>query len=814
MADHSVDARGRWPAAGAGRPTLCVSTPWRKVLRDLWAARTRTLLAVLSIAIGVFGVGSVAGAFSLLHRDIQRGYAAISPADATISVWPGFDQELVASVRHAPGVAAAQAAGTLVVRVRTGDEAWMNLSLRAVDDLTRMRVNLVRPDSGAWPADDRDLLLERSSQIRLNLAVDQPLEVELADGRRRTLRLAGIIHDAGNPPALLSNEFGGFVTFDTLEWLGGERRYSRLDVTVTGDPTEAQIRMVMDTVAERIARSGRSSLVSIRTPGEAPMQSSVDAMEMILLILALLLVVLSTVLIINTVAALLLQQRRQIGVMKAIGATAGQIVSMYLVFALGLGLLAFLLAAPLSALTAYAMAGLLARLLNADPGGFALVPPVIALQALIALATPALAALAPVLGGARISVREAISAAGPGSFGGGWAECLLAKVRFLSRPLLLALRNTVRRKGRLALTLLTLTLAGAIFIGVGSAQAAFARQLDELMSYFSEDVRISFAQPYRVEQLAQQILGLPGIDHIERWATRTAQRVRPAGARGDALQLLAPEAASTLQQPQILRGRWLRAQDQNALVVETRFMDDEPDVALGSQVTLLIDGHESAWVVVGVVPQLGNGSPLIYTSYEALARSEHNAGRVNALRIVTTTHEPTAQRALADQLSARLKARGFRVWQTQTGAEYRASVERLFSMIVYLLIIMALLVAVVGGIGLMGTMSMSVVERRREVGVLRAIGASDGAIQQIIVAEGLLIGLLSWLLALPAGALVAWVLSVGVGKAFLNRPLPYAYAPGSTLVWLGLTLILATLASLLPAWRAAQVTVREVLAYE
>lgn len=791
-----------------------VSTPWRKVLRDLWADKTRTLLAVLSIAVGIFGVGSVAGAFSLLHADIQRGYVAINPADATINVWPGFDQDLVASVRHVPGIAAVQAAGTLVVRVRTSDDAWINLSLRAIDDLTRMRVNLVRPDHGAWPADDRELLLERSSQARLNLPVDQPLEVELADGRRRALRLAGIIHDAGNPPALLSNEFGGFVTFDTLEWLGGERRYNRLDVTVTGASTEAQIRTVMDTVAERISRSGRSSLVIIRTPGEAPMQPNVDAMEIILLILALLLVMLSMVLIINTIAALMLQQRRQIGVMKAIGATTRQIVGMYLVFAFGLGLLAFLLASPLSALTAYAMAGLLARLLNTDPGGFALVPPVIVLQALIALATPALAALVPVLNGAQISVREAISAASPSSFGSGWAERLLAKVRFLSRPLLLALRNTVRRKGRLTLTLLTLTLAGAIFIGVGSAQAAFAHQLDELMSYFSEDVRISFARPYRVEQLEQIMLGVQGIDHIERWANRTAQRVRPAGDKGDALQLLAPEAASALQQPRILRGRWLRAEDQNALVVETRFMDNEPDVVLGSQVTLLINGHESAWVVVGVVPQLGNGAPLIYTSYEALARSEHNAGRVDVLRIVTTTHEPTAQRALANQLTAQLKERGFRVWQSQTGAEYRASVERLFSMIVYLLMIMALLVAFVGGLGLMGTMSMNVVERTREVGVLRAIGASDGAIQQIIVAEGLLIGLLSWLLALPAGALIAWVLSVGVGKAFLNHPLPYAYAPESTLAWLGLTLILVALASLLPAWRATRLTVREVLTYE
>ncbi|MEI7771220.1 MAG: FtsX-like permease family protein [Chloroflexales bacterium] len=796
-------------------PGLGLRAPWRKVLGDLWASKTRTALAVLSIAIGVFAVGSVAGAFSLLHRDISSGYNAVNPADATLRIWPDVDEALISSVRHIPGVAEVQAVGTLSVRARTGPDTWGNLTLYAVHKLDAMRVNIVRPDGGAWPVANRSLLLERSSQRRLSLPAGQPLEVELADGTRRTLRLAGTVHDAAGVPALLSNEIGGFVTFDTLEWLGGARSYSRLYLTVTQmGASEAQIRSVTDAVADRITRSGRSSVVSIRTPGESPIQWAVDAMGAVLNILAVLLVILSMFLIVNTVGALLLQQRRQIGVMKAIGAETRQIVALYLAFALALGLIAFVVAAPLGALSAFWTAGLLARLLNFDPGTFALVPPVIALQAVIAISMPALAALGPVLSGTRVSIREAISSPGLSGFGAGWVDRALERVRFLSRPLLLALRNTVRRKGRLALTLCTLALAGAIFIGVGSAQAAFSLQLDEIMSYFGEDVRLSFDRSYRIDQVAALARATPGVARTELWADRMAQRVRPDDSTGDALQLLAPESDSDLLRPRILRGRWLRADDQNALVVETRVMTDEPDVDIGAQVTLRIGDQEHTWVIVGVVPQLGNGSPLIYTTYATLARLEHNRSHTNTLRIVAVQHDPTAQQELADRLSQGFKERGIRVRQAQTSADYCQSIQRMFRMIVSLLMMMATQIAVVGGVGLAGTMSMNIVERTREIGVLRAIGASDQDIQWIIVAEGLLIGLLSWALATLAALPISWALGAGIGWAFLKNPLPQAYSLGSAAIWLGLVLALAAIASLLPAWSAARLTVREVLAYE
>lgn len=793
------------------------SQRWRKVLADLWANKTRTALAVLSIAIGVFAVGAVAATFSMMNRDIARSYQAANPAAATIYAWPDFDDDLLVTVRHVPGVADVEGVATLTVRVKQGPERWRPLTLYAVADLEQMRVNTLRPVSGAWPAPRRQVLLERSTTGLITTPVGAALTVELADGSRRALPVAGVVHDATAIPAFFSDQALGFVSFDTLEWLGGRPGYSQMAVTLEDRAADlAAIKAVTAQIEARLESAGRGHYIYIPPPGESPLQPSVDAMSAVLSILAGLMVILSMFLIVNTVGALLLQQRRQIGVMKAIGASTGQLVVMYLAFVLALGLLALLLAVPLAALDAQSQAAFMAGLLNYDPGPFVLFPQVVALQAALALAMPLLAAIIPVVGGARTTVYDALAERrlGRGRFGRGRLDRLLERVRFLSRPLLLSLRNTFRRKGRLALTLITLTLAGAIFIGVGSTQAAVALQVDEFMNYFGEDVRISFARRYRIDQVTQIALGTPGVARTELWAVDSIHRLRPDGSSGESVQLIGPQWGSALMRPKLLRGRWLLEGDENAIVVDTKLLGQERDVDLGSRLTMRMGDEDTEWVVVGVVPQLGNGSPIAYTNYSALTRLWRNVGWTGDLRVVAARHDAASQRALANALQGRFTAAGVQVRLVQTAADFRANLEQQFSIIVMFLLVTVVQIAVVGGIGLMGTMSMNVVERTRELGVLRAIGASNGALQRIIVAEGLLVGLLSWALAALLAVPISRLLTDGVGLAFLNAPLPAAFSPAAVAAWLLIALALAALASALPAWRAAQLTVRDVLAYE
>ena len=132
----------------------------------------------------------------------------------------------------------------------------------------------------------------------------------------------------------------------------------------------------------------------------------------------------------------------------------------------------------------------------------------------------------------------------------------------------------------------------------------------------------------------------------------------------------------------------------------------------------------------------------------------------------------------------------------------------------YLMLAMAILAAVVGSIGLMSTMSINVVERGREIGVMRATGAGSLTIAGIFVVEGVLLGILSWALAAPLSYPGARAFSDVIGVTLMRFPLDFSYSVFALLLWLTIVIVLSALASLWPALGATRISVRESLAYE
>jgi putative ABC transport system permease protein len=111
-------------------------------------------------------------------------------------------------------------------------------------------------------------------------------------------------------------------------------------------------------------------------------------------------------------------------------------------------------------------------------------------------------------------------------------------------------------------------------------------------------------------------------------------------------------------------------------------------------------------------------------------------------------------------------------------------------------------------------MSINVVERQREIGVMRAIGATSAAILGLFCFEGVLVGILSWLLATPLSYPGARIFSGVIGDQLFQMPLDFRYSVGGLVLWLVIVTVLSGIASLWPALRATQVSVRETLAYE
>jgi putative ABC transport system permease protein len=185
----------------------------------------------------------------------------------------------------------------------------------------------------------------------------------------------------------------------------------------------------------------------------------------------------------------------------------------------------------------------------------------------------------------------------------------------------------------------------------------------------------------------------------------------------------------------------------------------------------------------------------------------------NRAAITIAQHDGVFQTEVARALETQLAAAHLS-GIIQTHAAIRTLVAGLFSTLVLLLVVMALLFILVGGLSLTGAMSLNVLERTKEIGVLRAIGASNRNVVRIVLTEGVSTGLISWVLASLLAMPLSRALNDLIGTRMLSWPLAYTFPPVGILIWLGAVIVLAATASYLPARGATQLTVRDVLAYE
>jgi putative ABC transport system permease protein len=232
---------------------------------------------------------------------------------------------------------------------------------------------------------------------------------------------------------------------------------------------------------------------------------------------------------------------------------------------------------------------------------------------------------------------------------------------------------------------------------------------------------------------------------------------------------------------------------------------------------LRLNGKETDWIIVGYFQLAGRSSGLLaYTSRESLLRVINQPDKAMTYRIVAEGKDLSKeeQEALGRAIEARMAARGIRVLDVTTGSYLSSSAAQGFAALTGFLLFLASLTALVGSIGLTGAMSLNVMERTREIGILRAIGATNRILLKLILTEGMLIGFLSWIIAVLAAFPISKLLSDSISQALFGNPSTLAYTPTGFLLWLGAVLILSALASILPARNAARLTIREVLAYE
>ncbi len=796
-----------------------MSIAFRKVWRDLWNNKGRTLLVVLSIGVGVLALGMITASNTLMKRQMTLAQLASHPSNVILYLNGEVDDETIKGLTRLPEVVEAEGVVSTGIRWKAAlDDEWQDASLIARADYEHQVFDLLELRSGQWPMAN-SLAVEFNHIQPYNLpALAETIYFEV-NSRPKPFTLGGTVRDPGEFPPPFSQTPTFYVSRDLLELLGRSREFDQVRFTIP-DYSEAQAEAAADVVEERLNKLGIGvGFVQTQDPQRHFLQDTMDGVGLVLSVMAIMSLGLSTILVINTINAIIAQQVPQIGIMKTVGGLSHQIATLYLAGVTVYGLLSLALAVPLGALGAEGLYRWMLAFINVPSAPFEIVRASLIYQIGAGLLSPLLAALWPVLQGVAISVREAISAYGIGSgrYGAGILDRMLGAVQGLPRLATLSLRNTFRRAGRVALTQITLITAGAVFMMVLSTHYSFNQTIDQIFRGFNYDVIIGFEQMQRTGKVMPMIDAVSGVDFAEMWLFYTAKAHIPGltgPGREEEISLRAIPRGTQLFTPELTAGRNLAPADGHALLLNQKLARKMGLTVGDLMVVKLGDKGESTWTIVGLIFDLaGRDQNTAYLYRDVIGPELGLVGRASVAEIRSTASTLTVHQQLEKDLRDYFKAQGIALSFSDTALEEKEQANSQFSILTTLLLIMTFLIAVVGSMGLSGTLSINVLERRREIGVMRAVGASSVDVAFIFMGEGLLLGIISWLIAIPLSGLAGrwFVETLGV---VIDFPAVYHYSLTSVWIWLAIVITLSLLASWLPARRATQISVRESLAYE
>ncbi len=798
---------------------------WIKVIADIWNSFSRSVMITASIAVGLFAIGIITTLYILLQRDMELGYAAANPANVQMMVI-NLTDDAISNASNVRDVKDAETVQSVSMRALDSAGDWETLTINISDNVQTKKINQLELVDGKWPVQARDIVIDQYKFHEFGVEIGDEISIELSNRTIRRMKVVGVVKDqtigsSGAAGGFFMAGAQGYVNSVALGWLNLHDTPNMLYITARErGSNEDDLRSLGDKVRQVLEENGgRVVSQSVRSTYDHPNSTYTDAVASILFMLGALVLFLSSILVTNTFQALLNQQVKQIGIMKILGARSNQVIGIYTSMIFLYGILAFVVSLPLANRAALSMLYYLSDEINYTVLEFRTVPLAAILMLVLALIVPQIAGFFPILQGVRISAQEATSGIQQKFHQDTIVNTKFSKtlLKVLPRPILVSLRNTVRRKGRLILTLVTLSLGGSIFIGTFNVRASIDNYIGRVGEYFLADINLTLESDYHMREIEEVLKKLPQVQLVEGWGGTSAEILRSDGLVADTTSILAAPAGSPLVNPILLSGRWLEAGDYKKIAISERFQEIFPGVQPGDNIILRVAGKETSFEVVGCFQLVGSaGGYVAYTTFEDLNRLMGLGNRTNTYKIASTQENMSseAQNDLAHIIDQHLKASGYKVKEIQPGQALNNNATQGLNVLTYVLLVMALLTALVGSIGLTGTMSLNVMERRREIGVLRAIGASDRKVINIVLVEGLLIGIMSWIIGSLASLPISKMLSNAIFYSLFGADWGVSIDPLGYLLWLLMVLVLSLFSSLLPARNAARLTIREVLSYE
>jgi putative ABC transport system permease protein len=744
-----------------------------KSLRDLTRRRARTVFTVLTIALGVSGMAMLA-INDLADRAVEDQIEETRMYNVQIAVEDVvMDGPTLDGLGQVDNVRAVEARSVFFTRMEIGGRR-ADAYLIGIPDLADQELDVVSLTSGHLPG-AMEVLTEESNSLNEVYHGGAGATFPVADyeGNRVTLTVTGVGKSLVYSPTTFEGIAVFYADIGTVRTLANASGYNRLSLLL--DRTdEASVEETIEDVRDYLTT--HTTVVAFAELPRVRVGTQFEGKEMFnniinsLVVLTATILLASAFLISNTMNTIIAEQKREIGQMKAIGATGRQVFRSFLTTATIMGIVGAALGALIGVFVAYYILSSFSTSFGLTIGLMVHLPTV-ALSMLVGVGLVVGASMPALRRSSRVTVREALESHGiPANFGAGALDRALMRARRLPRSVQMGMRNVTRRKWRSVATLLQVMLAVGLFMAMLSVGEAVVRTTEGAWAGRTYDVRVFGDIP---DDVTTEVMAIDGVRASEPYLTTEAM----VGERDVEVWGYARDTESWDHEATMKEGRWFSSEDHDTaarVLVIGPVLARREGLGPGDTTRVMTATGEFEFQVVGVQGTMMDNGEATFAPLESM-QDVLRTDSISGLFVQTSSHRRADIDAVATDIEDLLYARfpdarvGITYVERDQNKADNASIVSVF-------LLVSMLIVVISMVGLMSTLTMNVLDRTKEVGMLRCIGARAKDLWAMFTSEGVFIAVTGWLVGLPVGAVLSYVIQYNLQESLkMDLPMEFAY---------------------------------------
>ena len=774
-----------------------------KNLRDLQRRPLRALLTVVGVMLGVAGVVAISFTGRNLSAAQRQTYASTKQPDMTAFV-SNLSPTLVDLIQRRDNVDVADTRSVQYTRVSAGN-GWVSTQLFGVSSFSNMPLSTLELVSGRYP-ERGEVVFDITATKLVDLHIGELVALQPDAGAQTSYaRISGFVRAPATIDASILNQATAFMPDrDLLSILGNQ--YDNYLLLKVNDPQRAS--QTANDISSFLDKRGiPHSGFTVRDPNSFTGSSELATLLLLLRVFSYIGAALSSFLVANTIAAVMIEESRQIGIIKALGGTRWTAMRTYLTFATVVGVAGGSLGWAIGLVGGRALSAYLAGLSGLVLPGFSLSTRELALALAVGLIVTLSSAAVPAWFSARKSVAPLIASVGVVSdFHRGLVQRMTAPLGRLSAMSAIGVRNLVRRPVRAWITLGLVAVAVATFLATQAVSTSVNATVDHLYALYGADGWIYFNQYLDVD-FARDLEQQPSVTSAEAWGNT-------GGSLGSVrTDVWGMPADTDIYTPRVTSGTWLRESNPIGAVL-TGNLAATLHAQVGDIRTLDIGKTSTLVQIVGIVNDsstyLGaTTTGKLFLRIEDMQEIVHVQGQASLFALKLTSSKPKDVDVELQQLEEH-----YRQYGPQTLATYQdqASSRQAIDILTIMLNAMVVIIGVVGLAGIANTLIINLTERRREFGVLRALGATASHLIRLVMSEALGTATAGCLLGIAVGYPLARYLVQLTGEQLFQ--LDFSLSPLTIVLTFVVALAATAAISTGPGLIASRIRPIVVLRYE